>query len=102
MKAPRSLNLKLEALSSRLKGELMHPNKAGSIGDVKFSPDGKRILAGDYPGGVVVRWDVASGKRLTTIEMQAGLRSTSRYFAVAPDWRTVYSWREKRKYERLE
>lgn len=102
MKAPRSLNLKLEAVSSRLKGELMHPNKTGKIGDLKFSPDGKRILAGDYPGGVVVLWNVASGKLLTTIEMPPGLRSTDRYFAVAPDWRTVYSWREKRKYERVE
>lgn len=100
--APRSLNLKLEAVSSRLKGELMHPNKSGIIGDLKFSPDGKHILGGDYPGGVVVLWDVASGKRLITIEMQAGGRSTSRYFAVAPDWHTVYSWREKRKYERVE
>lgn len=102
VKAPRSLDLKLEAVSSRLKGELMHPNKTASIGDLKFSPDGKQILAGDYPVGAVVLWDIDSGKRLTTIEMQPGLRSTDRYFAVAPDWRTVYSWREKRKYEQLE
>lgn len=102
VKAPRSLNLKLEAVSARLKSELIHPNKTISIGELMFSPDGKYILAGDYPGGVVVLWDVASGKRVTTIEMQSGLRSTARYFAAAPDWRTVYSWREKRKYERVE
>lgn len=102
MVAPRSVNLKLEAISPRLKGKLIHPNKTATFGDVKFSPDGKRVLAGDYPGGVVVLWDVASGKRLTTIEMNRGLRASSAYFLVAPDWRTLYSWREKRKYERIE
>ncbi len=102
MVAPRSLNLKLEAVSSRLKGELIHPNKSISIAKVEFSPDGKRILAGDYPGGVIALWDVASGKRLTTIEAGYGYHSTANYYAVSPDWRTIFAWREKRKVERVE
>jgi WD40 repeat protein len=81
---------------------LIHPNKTGSLAAVRFSPDGKRIIAGDYPGGVVALWDVASGKRLTTIETGHGLRASSEYFAVSPDWRTLFAWREKRKYERVE
>jgi hypothetical protein len=92
----------LEAVSSRLKGELIHPNKSGGLAKIEFSPDGKRILAGDYPGGVIAVWDVASGKRLTTIEAGYGYHSTLHYYAVAPDWRTVFAWREKRKIERVE
>lgn len=95
--APRTNNLKLEAVSSRLKGELIHPNKTGWLLTLKFSPDGKRILASDYPGGVVAVWDVATGKQLTTIE------TGSRSFAVAPDGRTLFAARQtKRKYEREE
>jgi WD40 repeat protein len=100
--SPRSTNLKLETVSSRLKGELIHPNKNSSIAKVEFSPDGKHLLAGDYPGGVIALWDVASGKRLTTIEAGYGYHATSNYYAVSPDWRTVFAWREKRKAERVE
>ena len=100
--APHSLNLKPEAVSSRLKGELIHPNKTSTLADVEFSPDGKRILAGDYPDGVIALWDMASGKRLTTIEASYGYHSTSQYYAVSPDWQTVFAWREKRKVERVE
>lgn len=97
MVAPRSQNLKLEAVSSRLKGELVHPHKTASIYQLHFSPDGKRILAGDYSGGMVVVWDVASGKQLTTIE------TGNSYYAISPDWRTLFAARLKtRKYERLE
>jgi WD40 repeat protein len=94
--APRSKNLKLEAVSSRLKSELIHPNKTASLLGLKFSPDGKRILAGDSPSGVVAVWDIVNGKRLTTIE------TSSRTFAVSPDWRTLFAPREKNKYERVE
>lgn len=95
-------NLKLEAVSSRLKGELIHPNKTGSLANIEFSPDGKRLLAGDYPGGVIALWDVASGKRLSTIESGYGYHATLLYYAVSPDWRTVFAWHEKRKREVVE
>jgi WD40 repeat protein len=69
---------------------------------LQFSPDGKRLIAGDYPGGVIAVWDVASGKRLITLETGYGYRSTAKYFSVAPDWKTVYVSREKRKAENIE
>ncbi len=72
------------------------------IAKIEYSPDGKRILAGDYPGGIIALWDVASGKRLTTIEAGYGYHATMNYYAVSPDWRTVFAWREKRKAERVE
>lgn len=62
--------------------------------DIQFSPDGKRLLACDWPGNTPTLWDVASGKCLTMIE--AGDHR------VSPDWRTIYTSREKRKYERIE
>jgi WD40 repeat protein len=93
--APRSLHIKLEAVSSRLKGELIHPNKTGLICELKLSPDGKRILAADY-AGVVAVWDVATGKQLTTIE------TGSNTFAVSPDWRTLFAGRGKINHEQVE
>lgn len=95
--APRSQNLKLEAVSSRLKGELIHPNKTGWMSNLKFSPDGRRILASDHPGGVAVVWDMTTGKQLTTIDTGDYL------YAVSPDWHTLFAPRLKqRKYERVE
>lgn len=81
---------------------MVHPNKNDFLAKVEFSPDGKRILAGDYPGGVLALWDVAGGKRLTTLETGYGSHSTLNYYDVSPDWRTVFTWREKRKIERVE
>jgi WD40 repeat protein len=88
-------------VSARLKGELIHPNRAGVLVGLRFSPDSKRLIAGDYPGGVVVVWDVATGKQLTSIETGYGYRGGTEYFHVAPDWNLVYAAREKRKATRL-
>jgi len=86
---------KLEPVSSRLSGRLQHsdPSKdaTDSIVEIHFSPDGKRLMAGDYPGGIINVWDVGSGKRLATMETGLGFRAGSDYFAVSPDWKTIYS-----------
>jgi WD40 repeat protein len=95
--------VKLEPVSARLKGELVHPNKTSTLVGLRFSSDGRRFIAGDYPGGVVVLWDVASGQRLSTIETGYGGRSTYDYFALSPDWRTLFAWQENhKKYEWVE
>jgi WD40 repeat protein len=100
--APKS-TLKIEAVSNRLKGELIHPNRNSVLEGIRFSPDGRRLMAGDYPGGVVVVWDVESGKQLTTIETGYGSRSSADYFFPTPDWRELFVARAgKRKYERVE
>lgn len=87
---------KLEPVSSRLSGRLQHSNhdkgdNADYIIEISFSPDGKRLIAGDYPGGAVNVWDVGSGKRLAAMETGVGYRSGWPYFAVSPDWKTVYA-----------
>ena len=87
---PKQSNLKLEAVSPRLKQELIHPNRGSVLAGLRFSADGKRLIAGDYPGGVVVVWEVAGGKQLTSVETGYGYRNGAEYFSVAPDWKSLY------------
>ncbi len=86
---------KEEPISARLIGRLAHSNQGksdtdtiGEIVEIHFSPDGKRLMAGDYPGGAVNVWDIGSGKRLAVMEI-GGMGFQS--FAVSPDWKNVYS-----------
>src|SRR5438132_1451119 len=83
-------SVKLAAVSPGLKRELIHPNKGSVLYGIRFTPDGKRIIAGDYPGGIVALWDVETGKRLTTIETGYGYRGTADYFFTTPDWKTLF------------
>jgi WD40 repeat protein len=72
--------------------------------EIQFSPDGKRIIAGDYPGGVLNVWNVDNGARQVTIETDKGHRSSWQYFVVSPDWQTVYAptVRKDRNFEKIE
>lgn len=102
---PKNAGLKLVDVSPGIQKELIHPNKSAvsSLENIQFSPDGKRLIAGDYPGGVVAVWDVATGKRISTIETGHGFRSSSRYFFVTPDWKTLFVNRPgKRKVDNVE
>jgi WD40 repeat protein len=99
---PRTPLAKLEPVSSRLVGELIHPNRESTLAGLRFSPDGKRLLAGDDPGGVVVLWDVASGNQLTAIETGYGYRSTDPCLFVTPDWKNVLVPRREQKVTEIE
>jgi WD40 repeat protein len=92
---------KLEEVSARLTQELIHPNRASSLVGLRFSADGKRLVAGDEPGGVVVVWDIATGKELMTVETQ-GYRGSETYFSLSPDWRRLFVARTSQKIERVE
>jgi hypothetical protein len=81
---------------------LVHPSRATWLTGLRFSPDGKRFIAGDYPGGVVVLWDVATGKQLQAIETGYGYRGSAEYLFLTPDWTTLFVSRSKRKYTRVE
>ncbi len=80
----------------------MHPNKGSAVVEIKFSPDGKRIIAGDYPGGVVQLWDVATGKQLTKIDTGYGYHGSYAYFQVAPDWKSVFGSHSKQKIKHID
>ena len=54
---------KLVPISGRFKGTLAHAHPDGNVCAIKFSPDGTRVIAGDYPGGVIHIWDLASRER---------------------------------------
>jgi WD40 repeat protein len=93
---------RLEAVSGRLKRELIHPNRTSLLVGLRFSPDGGRVVAGDYPGGVVVVWDLTSGEQQRVIETGYGYRGSYEYFFLSPDWHSLFVGREKRHYERVE
>ncbi len=82
---------KVELVSSRLAQKLEHEHHDATITHVQFSPDGKRLIAGDYPGGLVHVWELAGGKRLATFDMGEGPRGSLNYFVVTPDWKMVIS-----------
>jgi WD40 repeat protein len=94
--------LAIEELSSRFKGSLIHPNRQSQIVGIRFSADGARLAAGDYPGGIVQLWDVATGRPLAKVETGYGFKSTHDYFFLSPDWKSVFAWREKRIPNRIE
>jgi WD40 repeat protein len=70
---------------------------------VRYLPDGKRIIAGDYPGGVVQVWDAETGKQLTRIETGYGYRGSDDYISISPDGKTLFvDSRTRRKATRFE
>ncbi|HWB11329.1 MAG TPA: WD40 repeat domain-containing protein [Pirellulales bacterium] len=60
---------------------------------IAFSADSNRIVAGDYPGGIVQFWDVESGKELVAIDTGYGYRASDPFFSLSSDWRTLFSAR---------
>jgi hypothetical protein len=89
--APRRF-LKLEPVSARLRQTLIHPSTTQPLGHVQFSPDGRRIMAGPFSGGVLQVWDASTGKEIVSID--AGHQRIYPCFALSPDWSTIYVARQ--------
>jgi WD40 repeat protein len=89
--------VKLEPVSSRLKGELIHPNRTHPLWGIRFSPDGKQLIASDGGGGLAVIWDVVTDKELTRIETGYRSRFNGDYLYLTPDWKTLFVPRGNRK-----
>jgi len=94
---PAAPDPRAATVSSRLQGELTLPNKKGMLQGLRFSPDGKRLVAGDGSAGVIQIWDVANKKPLTRIEAgkttaeRGGARGGGTFFALSPDWQKLYA-----------
>ena len=86
----------LAPVSPRLVGKLEHAHRDGTICAIEFSPDGKRLIAGDYPGGLVHVWDLASGRPSATFDLGSGFRPSVQFFSVPRDWQTVVAPRQGR------
>jgi WD40 repeat protein len=101
--APPKPGPKLEPVSPRLVSKLEHEHPKESISGIRFSPDGKRLIGGNYPGCIIHVWDVETGKRLATMDAGQGLRASLNYFDLSPDWKTVFAWHEgKGTFEKFE
>jgi WD40 repeat protein len=77
---------------------LVHAEHEAHITDVRFSPDGSRLIASSYPSGVVQIWDVASRKEIRRIET----RGQATKIALTADWKTLYAPVVKRTVKRFE
>lgn len=93
---------KREPVSERLVKTLPHPDRKVTVGDVRFSPDGKRLLTSGYPSGIVQVWDTTSWKEIVRINTPSGSRSSLIYAIPTPDWKTLLVHVRSRKLVREE
>jgi WD40 repeat protein len=91
-----------ESSAPNIAGTLVHPERSSSVTELQFSPDDKRLFVSGYPSGIVQIFDVAGMKQLTRIDTPPGLKGTSRYAILAPDWKTIYVPVEKRSVQTIE
>lgn len=96
---PRT-DFKLEPVAPQLVRTLVHPDRKASTGEIRFSPDGSKLMVAGYPSGVVQVFDVATGKELRRINTPPGGRSSLDYTAPDPEWKMLYVAIESRKAER--
>ncbi|MBI3410877.1 MAG: PD40 domain-containing protein [Planctomycetes bacterium] len=80
---------KRDPVTERLVKTLPHPDRKASISDVRFSPDGKRMMMAGYPSGVVQLWDTANWKETARFDTPSGLRNNWNYANPTPDWKTI-------------
>lgn len=103
---------KSEPVSKRLVRRLVHPRRDGVLFGVRFSSDGSRLVAGDFPQrsrrgnqspvGIIRVWDATTGRDLVTIESGCDNTGFTDFFAVSPDWSTVYVPCRNRRLTQLE
>ncbi len=79
-----------EAKPKRWLLELKHINPKAWCGKMQFTPDGKELLAGDYPEGKIQLWNVTSGETRRLFEAGQGSRGSAEYFQLSPDGKTLY------------
>jgi WD40 repeat protein len=86
---PARKTVKLLPVTDRLFKTLPHPDRKASIGVVRFTPDGTRLVMLGYPTGVVQVWDTKTWKETARLDTPSGLRSTMNYAQPTPDWKSL-------------
>lgn len=83
--------MKREAVSSRLRQTLVHPDKTGVLVGLGYTADGRRIFAGHYRSRIVQFWDAATGQQQNHIETgPAKIIGFRDYFQLSPNGRNLY------------
>lgn len=83
--------------TDRLTKTLPHPDRQATVGVVRFSPDGTRLMGSGYPSGVVQFWDTKTWTEVTRIDTPSGLRTSWDYAVPTPDWKAVLVYGRTRK-----
>lgn len=100
--APKT-KIALRPVTKRIVRDFIFGHREAIVGQIQFSPDGNRILAADYPGGMFAVWDVKTANELLQVETGNGGRSSSEFVHVMPDWKTAYvSYDAARKIEQID
>lgn len=79
-----------EPVSQRLIAMWPHPDRSGGISQLQFSPDKKSLFGSSYPGGIVQKWDLATGKQTLRIDTVSGLRASSQTANFSGDGKRLY------------
>jgi WD40 repeat protein len=83
--------MKREAVSTRLRRTLVHPDKSGTLLGLGYTADGRRIFAGHFSSGIVQFWDAATGQQLNRIETGPDkIIGFKEYFQINPDGKSLY------------
>lgn len=102
---------KFEPLSDAFAGTLPYPVKSTTLGSVRYSADGKRLVAGgDMYSGVVQLWEVDARKEVLRIAGPKFIRAngqnqsllTNEWAMLNPDGKTVYVPTREEKSVRIE
>jgi WD40 repeat protein len=99
---PPKKGARSEPVTGRLIKTLPHPDRKATVGDVRFSDDGARLMMTGYPSGVVQIWDTKTWKETARLDTPSGLRSSLVYATPTPDWKTILVHVRTRKLVREE
>lgn len=77
--------------SKRLVREFKCLDNTANCTQIQFTPDGKELLACDYPGGKITLWDVNTGEVLSLFDAGRGFRGSAQYFHLSKDGKILFA-----------
>ncbi len=77
--------------NKRLVREIKCQDNTANCTQIQFTPDGKELLACDYPGGKITLWNVSTGEVLSLFDAGHGSRGSAQYFHLSSDGKTLFA-----------